>query len=212
MKNKLLLVLFALSILPLFSQENKIFWDFGVTINTPKKELNHNNDQAQKELDNIPHGRALISNSFISPTIQQSNKKTISNIIKTDFNKFSNYNINQIKLLIKKLTLKKLYQPVVEIINIINFEDLKNSESQEINYWLANALLNTGKYKIAEDIIITSFQNEFDDKSSFLLATIFEHQNKTKKAQKEYLSLINKFPDSDYKMAALIKARMLDQQ
>ena len=42
MKNKLLLVLFALSILPLFSQENKIFWDLGVTINAPKKELTNN--------------------------------------------------------------------------------------------------------------------------------------------------------------------------
>ena len=207
MKNKLLLTLFILSILPLFSSENKIFWDFGVTINNSKKKINHN-DKSQKELFTTPNGRALISNSFISPT-RQSSKKMMIDMIETDFNQISNYNINQIKLLIKKITLKKLYQPVIEI---IKFVDLNNSELQELNYWLANALLNTGKYEMAENIIITSFENEFDDKSNFLLATIYEHQNKTKKAQKEYLNLINNFPNSDYKMVASIKARMLDRQ
>ncbi|MEE2859194.1 MAG: hypothetical protein VX820_05710 [Candidatus Neomarinimicrobiota bacterium] len=207
MKNKLLLTLFILTILPLFSEENKIFWDFGVTINNSKGKLNYD-DKSQKDLFNTPNGKALISNSFISP-IRQSRKNTIIDIVETDFNQISNYNINQIKLLIKKLTLKKLYQPVIEI---INFVDLNNSELQELNYWLANALLNTGKYEMAENIIINSFENEFDDKSNFLLATIYEHQNKTKKAQKEYLNLINNFPNSDYKMVASIKARMLDQE
>ena len=37
---------------------------------------------------------------------------------------------------------------------------------------------------MAENIIITSFENEFDDKSNFLLATIYEHQHKTKKSSK----------------------------
>ena len=49
-----------------------------------------------------------------------------------------------------------------------------------------------------------------DDRSHFLLATIFEHQNKINKAQEEYLNFIEKFPKSDYKMSALIKSRMLD--
>ena len=90
------------------------------------------------------------------------------------------------------------------------FDDFQTNELQEINYWLANAFLNIGQYEMAENILLNNFQNEIDDKSNFLLATIFEHQNKREKAQKEYLNFIKKYPNSDYKMSALIKARMLD--
>ena len=119
-------------------------------------------------------------------------------------------NIKIALLIITKLTIKKLYQPIIEIIKEINLDNFKPNELQEINYWLANAFLNTGQYEMAENVLLNNFQNEVDDKSNFLLAIIFEHQNKTKKAQKEYLNFIKKYPDSDYKMSALIKAKMLD--
>ena len=125
-------------------------------------------------------------------------------------NQFPKNDIKQIKTIITKLTIKELYQPIIDLIRELNLDDFQANELQEINYWLANAFLNTGQYEMAENILLNNSQNENDDKSNFLLATIFEHQNKRKKAQKEYLNFIKKYPNSDYKMSALIKARMLD--
>ena len=48
-----------------------------------------------------------------------------------------------------------------------------------------------------------------DERFYFLLAMIYESQGKIKEAQEEYLEFIKQFPKSDYKITALIKARML---
>ena len=196
MKNKFYFIF--LITFQLFSQENNILWDLGVIIETPKKNLNE-----------TPNGRALISNSFISPT-HKSNKNTSTTFKNIYHNQFPKNDIKQIKTIITKLTIKELYQPIIDLIRELNLDDFQANELQEINYWLANAFLNTGQYEMAENILLNNFQNENDDKSNFLLATIFERQNKRKKAQKEYLNFIKKYPNSDYKMSALIKARMLD--
>lgn len=196
MKNKFYFIF--LITFQLFSQENNILWDLGVIIEAPKKNLNE-----------TPNGRALISNSFISP-IHKSNKNTSTTFKNIYHNQFPKNDIKQIKTIITKLTIKELYQPIIDLIRGLNLDDFQANELQEINYWLANAFLNTGQYEMAENILLNNFQNENDDKSNFLLATIFERQNKRKKAQKEYLNFIKKYPNSDYKMSALIKARMLD--
>ncbi|MEE2858962.1 MAG: tetratricopeptide repeat protein [Candidatus Neomarinimicrobiota bacterium] len=196
MKNKFYFIF--LITFQLFSQENNILWDLGVIIEAPKKKLNE-----------TPNGRALISNSFISPTYK-SNKKTTTTFENIYHNQFPKNDIKQIKTIITKLTIKELYQPIIDLIRELNLDDFQANELHEINYWLANAFLNTGQYEMAENILLNNSQNENDDKSNFLLATIFEHQNKRKKAQKEYLNFIKKYPNSDYKMSALIKARMLD--
>ena len=69
----------------LFSQENNILWDLGVIIEAPKKNLNE-----------TPNGRALISNSFISPTYK-SNKNTTTTFKNIYHNQFLNNDIKHIK-------------------------------------------------------------------------------------------------------------------
>jgi len=51
-----------------------------------------------------------------------------------------------------------------------------------------------------------------DDRFHFLLAMTYESQGRIKAAQEEYLEFINQFPNSEYKMTALIKARMLGRR
>jgi TolA-binding protein len=82
----------------------------------------------------------------------------------------------------------------------------------DLNYWLANAYLQTGQYTEAEDVILTNMTFTKDDRFHFLLAMTYESQNKIEAAWEEYLRFIKQFPKSDYKMTALIKARMLGRR
>ena len=49
-----------------------------------------------------------------------------------------------------------------------------------------------------------------DDRFHFLLAMNYEAQGKIRDAREEYLKFVKQFPQSDYKMAALIKSRILN--
>ena len=98
------------------------------------------------------------------------------------------------------------------MLNQVDFSKLNQDDYLNLNYWLANALLNTGKYVEAERLIIKTIKNTSDDRFHFLLALTYDSQGEKKKANLELLKLINQFPQSDYKATALIKARMLGRR
>ena len=104
------------------------------------------------------------------------------------------------------------YQPIIDMISQIDFSQLDENDCLDLNYWLANAFLHTGKYTEAENIIHTNMAFAQDDRFHFLMAMTYESQGKIKVAQEEYLKFINQFPNSDYKMTALIKARILGRR
>ena len=105
------------------------------------------------------------------------------------------------------------YQPIIDMISQIDFNQLDENDCLDLNYWLANAFLQTGKYTEAENVIHTSMAfTTKDDRFHFLLAMTYESQGKKMAAQEEYLEFINQFPNSEYKMTALIKARMLGRR
>ena len=217
MKNKK--VIFSLFfgfilITSLFSEETQILWDLGVVIHTPIQNIESSkkiilSDKVKTKNSNI---KALISNSFIPPRIIFNEKNMLSSQMNsTSINEVFFDNINQMKLFAAQLSVRNIYQPIIDMINLLDINNFEKNDLEELNYWLANALCNTGQYAEAENVLMNNYESIMNDESHFLLAMIFEHQNKIVNAREEYLNLIDKFPTSDYKMAATIKARMLDQ-
>jgi len=216
MKNKSILFLlighFLISFL--FPEQKKILWDLGVIINAPIQNVQTENEPValKNKLNENYNYKALVSDLFIPPTIISNDNAIINPQMKLNYNGVKKINdITKIKLIVAQLSLKTMYQPIIEMINKLDLNNLEDDDHAELNYWLANALLNTGQYSEAENILLDNSYFMMNDKTNFLLATIFERQNKLDRAQKEYLKFIDNFPDSDYKMAALIKARMLSR-
>ena len=198
----------------LFSEEKQILWDLGVIIQASSQyvESNENPTLSEKVITNNSNIKALISNPFIPPRSIFNEKNILNSQMNSmPINEVFSDNIDQMKLLAAQLSVQAIYQPIINMINHLDVSNLENNDLAELNYWLANALCNTGQYAKAENVLLNNYTSIMNDESHFLLAIIFEHQNKTGSAREEYLKLINKFPSSDYKMAARIKARMLDQ-
>ena len=198
----------------LFSEEKQILWDLGVIIQASSQyvEYNENHTLSKKTITNNSKIKALISNPFIPPRSIFNEKNVLNSQINSiSINEVFSDNIDQMKLLAAKLSVQAMYQPIINMISHLDVSNLENNDLAELNYWLANALCHTGQYTKAENVLLNNYKSIMNDESHFLLARIFEYQNKTKNARDEYLKLIKKFPSSDYKMAATIKARMLDQ-
>ena len=213
--NKTIFLLFGFTIITvLFSEEKQILWDLGVIIYAPAQYVESNEDPMlpKKVITNNSNIKALISNPFIPPRIVFNEKNVLNSQMNSIFiNEVYSDNINQIKLFAAQLSVQSIYQPIIDMINHLDVGNFKDNDIVELNYWLANALCNTGQYAKAENVILDNYTSIMNDESHLLLAIIFEHQNKIENAREEYLKLIDKFPSSDYKMAATIKARMLDQ-
>ena len=217
MKNeKIFLGLFSIfSITLIFSNENEMLWDFGVIINTS---INHNGSEkiisslSNLETESSSQTNALLADPFIPPTLVSNGEKRYKpQFLQESLNSLSLNNINQVKLIASRLTMQTNYQLIIDIIGQINFSGVDNNDSLDLMYWLANALLYTGKYKEAEDVINANMPLATDDRFHFLLAMTYEVQGKKGKSWEEYVKLIKQFPQSDYKMAALIKSRILDR-
>ena len=217
MRNKkIFLGLFSIFfITPIFTDENEMLWDFGVIINTS---VNHNDSGkiispfSNLETEPFPHSNALIADPFISPTLISTREKIYKpQFLPESFNALSLNNIYQVKLFASRLTMQTNYQLIIDIISQINFSLVNKNDSLDLMYWLANALLYTGNYKEAEDVIHANMPLATDDRFHFLLAMTYEVQGKKKESWEEYLKFIKQFPKSDYKMAALIKSRILDR-
>ena len=217
MNRKYLIGLFSiLFITTIFSQGNRVLWDFGVVINTyaqhsPTKKSIKSISSSKKEFSY--KDKALIGSSFIPPTLITFDKK-VNNIpiLLESLAEISLDNIQQVKLLANRLTMQINYQPIIDMISQIDFSQLDKNDCLDLNYWLANAFLHTGKYTEAENIIHTNMAFAQDDRFHFLMAMTYESQGKIKVAQEEYLKFINQFPNSDYKMTALIKVRILGRR
>ena len=217
MRNKkIFLGLFSIFfITPIFTDENEMLWDFGVIINTS---VNHNGAEkiisplSNSETEPFSKTNALIADPFIPPTLISTGEKRYKpQFLSESLNVLSLNNINQVKLFASRLTMQTNYQLIIDIISQINFSLVNKNDSLDLMYWLANALLYTGKYKEAEDVIHANMPLATDDRFHFLLAMTYEVQGKKKESWEEYLKFIQQFPKSDYKMAALIKSRILDR-
>jgi len=214
---KYLLGLFSIFfITTIFAERNGELWDFGVVIktstqrNAPQKNI--------KSLSNSEVGlssqvKALITNPFIPPTLSSVYEKVYDIPILSEYSdKISLDNIHKINLLVGRLTLKFNYQPIIDILSQIDFSQLEKNDGLDLNYWLANAFLHIGKYTEAEEIILANMAFTEDDRFHFLLAMTYEAQGMLKDAQEEYVRFIKYFPESDYKVTALIKSRMLGRR
>ena len=139
--------------------------------------------------------------------IRNTSKRIYRHRLEIPFN-----NIHHVKILVSRLSLQINYQPIIDIINQIDFSQLDENDSIDLYYWLANAFLHTGQYTKAENLILTIMKSKVDDRFHFLLAMTYESHGEIMEAREEYLRFINQFPKSDYKVTALIKTRMLGRR
>ena len=197
---KYLLWLFSIFYIAIiFSEDQKILWDFGVKIKSSSKQ------------DSLNKTNALIANRFVPPN---SSNLLVEKKIPKNISLNSNYritvdNIYEIEILVARLTMKNNFQTIIDIITQIDLKQLNNYNCSNLYYWLANAYFYTGKYSDAKNIILSYMPSEIEDYSHFLLAMIYENTGEITSARSEYLQLIKEFPSSDLKQSALIKTRLL---
>ena len=155
----------------------------------------------------------MLADPFIPPTlIFNVEKKNKLPFLSESLNYLSLHNINQVKLFASRLTMQTNYQTIIDLISKIDFSQLEKDDYLDLNYWLSNAFLHTGKYKKAEDVIIANMEFALESRFHFLLAMTYEAQDERIKAQQEYLKFIDRFPQSEYKVSAQIKTRILGRR
>ena len=191
----------------IFANENNMLWDFGVVINQSNSKTKL---LLKPEIDTAPKIKAMISDPFIPPTIASiSERKHDISFFSESRGDYSLNNIYEVKLLVGRLTMQNNYQMIIDVMGKIDLHSLNTKEHIDLNYWLANALLQTGEYAKAKDLILENMDLAVDDRFHFLLAMTYESQGYINKALEEYIEFSKQFPKSDYKAAALIKARIL---
>ena len=196
---KYLLWLFSIFYIAIiFSEDQKILWDFGVKIKS-------SNNQ-----DSLNKTNALIANRFIPPNssdlLEKKNPKDLS--LNPNY-RITIDNVYEIEILVARLTMKNNFQTIIDIMTQIDLKQLNDYNCSNLYYWLANAYFYTGKYSEAKNIILSYMPFEIEDYSHFLLAMIYENTGEITSAQSKYLQLIKEFPSSDLKKSALIKTRLL---
>ena len=196
---KYLLWLFSIFYIAIiFSEDQKILWDFGVKIKS-------SNNQ-----DSLNKTNALIANRFIPPNssdlLEKKNPKDLS--LNPNY-RITIDNVYEIEILVARLTMKNNFQTIIDIMTQIDLKKLNDYNCSNLYYWLANAYFYTGKYSEAKNIILSYMPFEIEDYSHFLLAMIYENTGEITSARSEYLQLIKEFPSSDLKKSALIKTRLL---
>jgi len=211
---KYLLGLFSIFfITTIFSEGNRILWDFGVVIKTPvqQKDIKIKNIKSIKysEIESLSQVNALIANPFIPPTVSHVDEKTYdAQYLLGNVEGISLKDISRIKLQVGWLTIQNNFQAIIDMIRKIDLNQLNENDSVDLNYWLANAFLHIGNFNEAEAVILANMTTT-DDRFHFLLAMIYESQGKVKEARDKYLNFVIQFPNSYYKVTALIKAGML---
>ena len=185
---------------------SKRLWDFGIVIETKKnnqdsvKYFYNNDSQLNKKI------KTSLSNNFIKPQ-----KTNISNsTIKKNKLDYYNYSKFQIYNEIKKKYFIKNYKLVIELIkhSELNFET--QIDNEEIKYLLINSLYHMGYYDKALNEIFSLSNYQLNDNNYFLIAMIYESMGDKNLAKKYYSELINKFPNSDYKLSAKIKCQIIN--
>lgn len=191
----------------LLATEDKFIWDFGVVISSTML-----SEEVDRNISKKMHN-ALIADPFVAPISSSllNNKATIP-FNESLYNLSLSKNICNIKLMAAHLTIQHDYQAVIGMINQVDFTNLTEKDYLDLNYWFANAYLETGEYQLAENIIVESLEFNLNDRFYFLLAMTYEANNKKMAAKKKYASFIDLFPQSEYIGSAKIKARILGRR
>ena len=189
----------------IFSQ-SKILWDLGVTIesiNNQEKNIAYNPTQITNNDEKI---NAIIYDPFIPPK-QNTRRHSIQKKSMSTKTYNSSYNIN-----IKQLYLSKKYTNVIELIKDQYLNDSSSEKHVDLNFLLANSLFQTGDYHSALNEALSLLDSNPTDQIHFLLARIYESLGHLNESKKYYKKFLIKYPESDYKLAAKIKLRMLDKK
>ena len=162
------------------------------------------------EIESLSQVNALIANPFIPPTVSHIDENIYdAQYLLGNVEAISLKDISHVKLQAGWLTMQNNYQTIIDMIRQIDLNQLNENDSLDLNYWLANALLQTGEYAKAKDLILENMDLAVDDRFHFLLAMTYESQGEIIKAIEEYIGFSKQFPKSDYRATALIKARIL---
>ena len=196
--------------------ENDIFWDFGVIIS--QADIQNNPKDAYRQYptkQNVFQTKinAVIADPFIPP-VKSTLRPDISDPL---VYKLSNNlaelalekNIFQIRSMVKKYYLKKNYQYVIELLYQRNLDMLSEQNRSDLEYLLADAYYHAGKYKKAQEQVLSLLKQNKSARLYMLLAMIYESLGENNIAKEHYLKLIAQFPDSDYIISARIKSRIL---
>ena len=197
----------------IFSEE-RVLWDFGVVIKKSEKTVGSSQNFVKKEQSNTKIN-AVISDPFIPP-VKSTHPSLLPNHIafqqqKINFKLNPETKLNQVFLLTGKNYLQKNYQSVIAILEQVDLTQLADYERHDLEYWLADALYQTGEYSKAQEVATSALEKNEIDRLCLLLAMIYESQGNHKKAKKQYLKLVTKYPKSDYISSARIKFRILGQ-
>tara|TARA_B100000945_G_C20309388_1_gene562062 strand:+ start:155 stop:778 length:624 start_codon:yes stop_codon:yes gene_type:complete len=207
MKGKIILIGIFVNIIPIIGFCNsERLWDFGVVIETKKNnqdsvKYSYNNNSELNQ--NI---KTSLANNFIKPLKTNMSISTIkkNKLYYYDYNKFQIYNE------IKKKYFIKNYKLVIELIKHLKLNFETQFYNKEIKYLLINSLYHMGYYDKALNEIFSLSNYQLNDNNYFLIAMIYESMGEKNLAKKYYLELINKFPNSDYKLSAKIKCQIID--
>ena len=196
-----------------FSEE-RVLWDFGVVIKKSEKTVDSSQNFVKKEQSNTTIN-AVLSDPFIPP-VKSTHPSLLPNHIafqqqKINFKLNPEMKLNQVFLLTGKKYLQKNYQSVIVILEQVDLTQLPDNERHDLEYWLADALYQTGEYSKAQEVATSTLEKNKIDRICLLLAMIYESQGNHKKAKKQYLKLATQYPKSDYISSARIKSRILGQ-
>ena len=196
-----------------FSEE-RVLWDFGVVIKKSEKTVDSSQNFVKKEQSNTTIN-AVLSDPFIPP-VKSTHPSLLPNHIafqqqKINFKLNPEMKLNQVFLLTGKKYLQKNYQSVIVILEQVDLTQLPDNERHDLEYWLADALYQTGEYSKAQEVATSTLEKNKIDRICLLLAMIYESQGNHKKAKKQYLKLVTQYPKSDFFSSARIKFRILGQ-
>ncbi|SVB97357.1 uncharacterized protein METZ01_LOCUS250211 [marine metagenome] len=196
-----------------FSEE-RVLWDFGVVIKKSEKTVGSSQNFVKKEQSNTTIN-AVLSDPFIPP-VKSTHPSLLPHHIafqqqKINFKLNPEMKLNQVFLLTGKKYLQKNYQSVIVILEQVDLTQLPDNERHDLEYWLADALYQTGEYSKAQEVATSTLEKNKIDRLCLLLAMIYESQGNHKKAKKQYLKLVTQYPKSDFFSSARIKFRILGQ-
>ena len=205
MGNKFILALYIGLSCSLSFAETNILWDFGVVINSPDyKNISKNyllQAPSKQKKPRVKINR-LISDSFIPPV-----KSSFSSHLEALDSEKSIFLVDSEA---KKCYLRKNYIRVIKILQLRDLSILNQQNQYNLEYLLADALHQTGKYQTARDYVLSLLKHNETERLYFLLAMIYESLEQNDDAREYYLKLIEQYPESDYTVSAHIKSRILD--
>ena len=100
---------------------------------------------------------------------------------------------------------------MINLIETFKINNPAHNNSNNLNYWLANAFFKMGNYIAAKNVILQNLNEKSDDRFYFLLAMTYEANNEKKMAKKEFNNFLKLFSQSEYLNSAKIKSKILNK-